>query len=68
MEMRILIGQDVGFDVAEGRLGLVFDAVVERLDDIFLEVRGSRPGSTWGLLWSKRISVVRSRRKSPHSS
>ena len=42
MEMRLLVGDHVGLDVAEGRVGLVLDAVVEGLDDVFLEVRRAR--------------------------
>ena len=38
----ILVGENVGLDVAEGRIGLVVDAVVEALDDLFLEVAGAR--------------------------
>src|SRR5258705_10862332 len=37
----ILVGENVGLDVAEGRIGLVVDAVVEGLDDLFLEVAGA---------------------------
>src|ERR1700682_3723245 len=36
-ESRVLVREHVGLDVAERRVGLVFDAVVERLDDVFLE-------------------------------
>lgn len=39
MEMRILIGKNIGFDVTERRLRPVLDTVVEGLEDIFLEVR-----------------------------
>src|SRR5712671_710277 len=38
----ILVGENVGLDVAEGRIRLVVDAVVEGLDDLFLEVAGAR--------------------------
>src|SRR3977135_3054638 len=41
-ESRILVREHVGLDIAECRVGLVFDAVVERLDDVFLEVPGPR--------------------------
>ena len=37
MEVRILVGEDVGLDVAERGAGLMLDAVVEGMDDIFLE-------------------------------
>src|ERR1700722_3364946 len=37
MEMWFLVGDDVGFDVTESRIGLVFDAVIKSLDDSFLE-------------------------------
>ncbi len=40
--MRILIREHVGLDVAEGRLRLVLVAVVEGLDDVFLETRATR--------------------------
>src|ERR1700722_6667930 len=40
-EIRVLVGEHVGLDVAEGRARLVPDAVVERLDDVFLELRGA---------------------------
>src|SRR6267142_6395157 len=36
-ESRVLVRDHVGLDVAECRVGLVFDAIVERLDDVFLE-------------------------------
>src|ERR1700730_11309863 len=36
-EMRVFVGEHVGLDVAEGRMRLVPDAVVEGLDDVFLE-------------------------------
>src|SRR3984893_6803526 len=35
MEVRVLISENVGVDVAEGRLRLVLVAVVEGLDDVF---------------------------------
>src|ERR1700704_4845821 len=38
VEMRLLVRKDVGLDVAEGRIGLVLDAVVEGLDDVFFEM------------------------------
>src|SRR5438270_7845307 len=38
----ILIGEHIGLDIAEGRLGLGVDAVVEGLDDRFLEALGAR--------------------------
>jgi hypothetical protein len=40
--MGILIREHVGLDVAEGRLWLGFDAVVESLNNVFFEMR-----STW---------------------
>jgi hypothetical protein len=36
--MRILVGQHIGVDLAEGRVGFVLDPV-EGLDDVFLELR-----------------------------
>src|SRR5258706_13547832 len=41
-EVRILVCEYVGVDVAEGRLRLVLVAVVEGLDDVFLETRATR--------------------------
>lgn len=49
VEMRLLVGDHIGLDVAEGRVGLVFNAVVEGLDDVFLELRGAREGFDYGL-------------------
>src|ERR1700694_580393 len=40
----ILIGKNIGFHVAESRLRLVLDAVIERLDDVFLELCRTRVG------------------------
>src|SRR6266850_3123482 len=42
MEVRILVREHVGIDVAEGRLRLVLVAVVKGLDDVFLETRSTR--------------------------
>src|ERR1700678_4509144 len=41
-EGRILVRKNIGFDVPEGCLRLVFDAVIEGLDDVFLEMRRTR--------------------------
>src|SRR6202007_5551 len=41
-EMRVLVGEHVGLDVAEGGMRLVPDAVVEGLDDVFLETAAAR--------------------------
>src|SRR5260370_2723927 len=41
-EVRVLIREHVGVDVAEGRLRLVLVAIVEGLDDVFLETRSTR--------------------------
>src|SRR6266851_183512 len=41
-ESRVLVREHVGLDIAECRVGLVFDAVIERLDDVFLELLGAR--------------------------
>ena len=46
MEVWLLVRDHVGRDVAEGRVWLVFDAVVEGLDDVFLELRGCADGGT----------------------
>ena len=40
--MWLLVRDHVGLDVAEGGIRLVLDAVVEGLDDVFLEVVGAR--------------------------
>src|SRR6202049_2871659 len=41
-EVRVLIREHVGVDVAEGRLRLLLVAVVEGLDDVFFETRATR--------------------------
>src|SRR5438876_9253567 len=41
-EVRVLVREHVGVDVAEGRLRLVLVAVVEGLDDVFFEMRAAR--------------------------
>jgi hypothetical protein len=41
-ELRILVGEHVGLDVAEGGMRLMPDAVVEGLDDVFLEAAAAR--------------------------
>ena len=38
----ILVGEHIGLDVPEGCLGFVVNAVVEGLDDLFLEAAGAR--------------------------
>src|SRR5215472_2015261 len=38
----ILVGEHVGVDSAEGRVGLAMEAVIEGLDDLFLEAAGAR--------------------------
>jgi transposase len=40
-ERRVLVGEHVGVDSAESRLGLVMEAVIEGLDDLFLEAAGA---------------------------
>src|SRR5258705_10791015 len=40
-EVRVLIREHVGVDIAEGRLRLVLVAVVEGLDDVFFETRAT---------------------------
>src|ERR1700721_4062608 len=42
VEVRVLVGDHIGLDVAEGGIGLVLDAVIEGLDDVFLEAPGAR--------------------------
>src|SRR5258708_8664768 len=49
LESRVLVREHVRLDVAEGGVGLVPDAVVEGLDDIFLEVLGTRMRAQDGL-------------------
>src|SRR3981081_3161403 len=56
-EMRILVRQHVGVDVAEGRLRLVLVAVVEGLDDVFLEMRAARMRAHHRL--ALRVAVAR---------
>src|ERR1700693_1837257 len=46
---RILVGEHVGVDSAEGRLGLVVEAVVEGVDDLFLKAAGARVRADDGL-------------------
>src|ERR1700746_1517078 len=41
-EVWIFVGEHVGLDVAEGGMRLVPDAVVEGLDDVFLETAAAR--------------------------
>src|ERR1700746_1330017 len=41
-EPGVLVDEHIGFDIAEGRLGLVANAVVEGLDDLFFEAVGTR--------------------------
>src|SRR3977135_614946 len=41
-ESRVLVREHVGLDVAECRVGLAFDGVVARPDDVFLELLGAR--------------------------
>src|SRR6266478_2171773 len=55
-KMRILVREHVGLHVAERRLRLVLDAVVERLDDVFLEVRAARVRMHYRL--ALRIAVL----------
>src|SRR6185369_7304100 len=49
VEVRLLVRDDVGLHVAKGRVRLVPDAVVEGLDDVFLELRRAREGLHHGL-------------------
>jgi len=75
-EVRILIREHVGLDVAEGRLRLVLDAVVEGLDDVFVRlsiilsiVRGQWPGNPGHCLCSPvllgSILLASGRHRSP---
>ncbi len=42
VKVRFLVGEDIGLDVAERRRRLVLDAVIECLDNVFLEVLATR--------------------------
>jgi hypothetical protein len=53
--VRFSVGNDVSLAIAKGGLGLVLDAVIEGLDDVFLEVT---PGE-W--VEAARIAAARSR-------
>src|SRR5262245_31839515 len=57
-EMAILVGQNIGLHVAEGGVGLVFDAIVEGLDDVFLETRRAGIGRHYSLALRIRELVV----------
>ena len=59
MEMRLLVINDVCLDVAEGCVGLVLDAVVEGLNDVFLKSRCARISGDYGLADVIGIAVVR---------
>jgi hypothetical protein len=48
-EGRILVRENIGLHVAEGRLRLVLDAVVEGLDDVFFEMYVPRMGMNYRL-------------------
>src|ERR1700724_2693181 len=50
LKRRILVGEHVGVDSAEGRLGLMVEAVVEGLDDLFLKATGARVRADGGLV------------------
>src|SRR5437764_14817525 len=58
LEAGVLVGEDVGLDVAERRVGLALDAIVEGLDDVFLEMRGARIGRGHGLALRIRALVI----------
>src|SRR5882757_5133073 len=42
LEGRVLVRKNVGLDVAEGRIRLALDAVIEGLNDVILEVTTAR--------------------------
>src|ERR1700730_9543481 len=46
----ILVGEHVGVDSAKGRLGLAVEAVVEGLDDLFLEAAGTGVRADYGFV------------------
>src|ERR1044072_2750508 len=49
VEVRLLVGDHVGLNVAEGSVRLVLDAVIERLDDVFLELSRAWESTNDGL-------------------
>jgi hypothetical protein len=55
MEVWLLVGDHVRFDVAERRVGLVLDTVVEGLDDVLLESRRAREGGDDRFTFNIRI-------------
>src|SRR5258708_40045030 len=58
MEVRVLVGEDVGLDVAERRVRLMLDPIVEGLDDVLLEMRRAGIGRDHGLALRIREFLV----------
>src|SRR5260370_11989417 len=58
MEVRVVVSQHVGLDVAERSVRLVLYAVVESLDDVFLEMGRAGKGRDHGLAHGIRIFLV----------
>ena len=56
-ERGILVGEHVGLDIAKGRLGLAVDAVIEGLDDFFLEAAGARVDADDSFALSLRVNA-----------
>jgi len=48
-ELWVLVSEDVGIDGAEGGVGLLVEAAIESLDDVFLEVWGAGYWATTAL-------------------
>src|ERR1700720_4937758 len=49
LKRQILVGEHIGVDSAEGRLGLMVEAVIEGVDDLFLKATGARVRADDGL-------------------
>lgn len=60
MEMGLLVGDHIDFDVAERSIGLVPDTVIERLDDVLLKVLGTRMGVYDGFAIGIREGLITS--------
>src|SRR5271155_5177272 len=58
VEVWVLVGENVGVDVAEGRVWFVLVAVVEGLDDVFLETGRAGIGRDHGLAQGLRERLV----------
>lgn len=58
MKVRLLVGDDVCLDVAEGSLGFMLDAFIEGLDDVFLEGGRTWKGRNHGLADGIGIALI----------